>query len=536
MAARRPRHHQAFGRRREARRAACRTTAASISCPPSPGLGAPHWDQYARGSISGLTRGIDRGHIARAALEGIAFQVADVLSAMEADSGIKLKELRVDGGACANNLLMQFQADLLGVPVVRPAIQETTALGAAYLAGLAVGFWRNQAEIAKQWKVDHTFEPAMKSDKRDKLRAIVEQGARARQDVGRSRVEVAGNSHPTTNPGNQQNEIDSTSLTRIMTLAALFARSLACYWSRAGLGAAPAPTTRRSPRRSAKRSRRSGTSNTCSATGAASAPSWRRKASPSTSMTSAISSTDVTGSQTHHATYFGRFRASTDIDFNKLSGFDGEFFFSRHLAVRAEPLRRLSPHQHADQQHRRRGKRAHRPVLVPAGLLRQHVQGQARPGRARSTNSARPISSTSSSTTNWAMRRTRSSTRSSRSARRASRASSSGAISPTITPGLYAKAGVFTAYNNPYHPDSNGVDYVRRLRSRHGRLPFELGYKEQNTVYDGVYKLGVNWQPGRAPTPIPPPASSTTATTTSTPRWRRRSITRRWPTTAIPRT
>jgi len=139
--------------------------------PAFAGLGAPHWDQYARGSISGLTRGSTAGHIARAALEGIAFQVADVLSAMEADSGIKLKELRVDGGACANNLLMQFQADLLGVPVVRPAIQETTALGAAYLAGLAVGYWRNQGEIAKQWKVDHTFEPAMKPDKREKLRS-----------------------------------------------------------------------------------------------------------------------------------------------------------------------------------------------------------------------------------------------------------------------------------------------------------------------------------------------------------------------------
>jgi glycerol kinase len=139
--------------------------------PAFAGLGAPHWDQYARGSISGLTRGSTAGHIARAALEGIAFQVADVLSAMEADSKIKLKELRVDGGASANNMLMQFQADLLGVPVVRPAVQETTALGAAYLAGLAVGFWRNTEEIASQWKIDRTFEPAMKSDKRDKLRA-----------------------------------------------------------------------------------------------------------------------------------------------------------------------------------------------------------------------------------------------------------------------------------------------------------------------------------------------------------------------------
>ena len=135
------------------------------------GLGAPHWDQYARGSISGLTRGSTAGHIARAALEGIAFQVADVVSAMEADAKIKLKELRVDGGASANNVLMQFQADLLDVPVVRPKIQETTALGAAYLAGLATGFWKDQAEIAKQWQVDHTFDPAMKPAVRERLRA-----------------------------------------------------------------------------------------------------------------------------------------------------------------------------------------------------------------------------------------------------------------------------------------------------------------------------------------------------------------------------
>jgi glycerol kinase len=139
--------------------------------PAFAGLGAPHWDQYARGSISGLTRGSTAGHIARAALEGIAFQVADVLSAMEADSQIKLKELRVDGGASANNVLMQFQADLLDVPVVRPKVQETTALGAAYLAGLATGFWKDQAEIAKQWQIDRTFEPAMKSAQRDHLRA-----------------------------------------------------------------------------------------------------------------------------------------------------------------------------------------------------------------------------------------------------------------------------------------------------------------------------------------------------------------------------
>ncbi|MFT5031591.1 MAG: glycerol kinase, partial [Candidatus Binatia bacterium] len=130
--------------------------------PAFTGLGAPHWDQYARGSISGLTRGSTAAHIARAALEGIAYQVNDVLDSMHADAGINLKELRVDGGACANNLLMQFQADLLNVPVVRSKVQETTALGAAYLAGLAVGFWKSRAVIAKQWRADQTFKPKMK--------------------------------------------------------------------------------------------------------------------------------------------------------------------------------------------------------------------------------------------------------------------------------------------------------------------------------------------------------------------------------------
>jgi glycerol kinase len=138
--------------------------------PAFAGLGAPHWDPYARGSISGLTRGTTAAHLARAALEGIAFQVADVLHAMEADAGIRLKELRVDGGACANNLLMQFQADLLGVPVIRPAVQETTALGAAHLAGLAVGYWQGLAEIAAQWKIDRAFEPSMPATTRDTLR------------------------------------------------------------------------------------------------------------------------------------------------------------------------------------------------------------------------------------------------------------------------------------------------------------------------------------------------------------------------------
>src|SRR5262249_45924740 len=112
--------------------------------PAFAGLGAPHWDQYARGTIVGLTRGSTKAHLARAALEAITFQVADVLEAMEKDSGVKLKELRVDGGAAKNDLLMQLQADVLGVPVVRPSVLETTALGAAYLAGLAVGFWKDQ--------------------------------------------------------------------------------------------------------------------------------------------------------------------------------------------------------------------------------------------------------------------------------------------------------------------------------------------------------------------------------------------------------
>src|SRR5258706_4870061 len=139
--------------------------------PAFAGLGAPHWDQYARGLIAGVTRGTTAAHIARAALEGIAFQVADVLSAMEADAKIKLKELRVDGCASANNLLMQFQSSLLGVPVVRPKVTETTALGAAYLAGLAVGYWKDQKQIAAQWQVDRRFTPAMKPPERKRLEA-----------------------------------------------------------------------------------------------------------------------------------------------------------------------------------------------------------------------------------------------------------------------------------------------------------------------------------------------------------------------------
>ncbi|HEX4883833.1 MAG TPA: glycerol kinase GlpK [Casimicrobiaceae bacterium] len=139
--------------------------------PAFAGLGAPHWDAYARGTVVGLTRGASGGHLARAALESIAYQSTDVLAAMEKDAGITLAELRVDGGATANNLLMQFQADLLGVPVVRPKVHETTALGAAYLAGLAVGFWSSPDDVKSNWQIDRTFEPAMSRDQAGALRA-----------------------------------------------------------------------------------------------------------------------------------------------------------------------------------------------------------------------------------------------------------------------------------------------------------------------------------------------------------------------------
>src|SRR5580704_14466946 len=132
------------------------------------GLGAPHWDAYARGAIVGLTRGSTAAHIARAALESIAFQVTDVLTAMEADSGVKLAELRVDGGAAGNNLLMQFQADVLGIPVVRTANPEATAFGSVYLAGLGAGTW-NDADLSGLWKLDREFEPKMSRDEADTL-------------------------------------------------------------------------------------------------------------------------------------------------------------------------------------------------------------------------------------------------------------------------------------------------------------------------------------------------------------------------------
>jgi glycerol kinase len=139
--------------------------------PAFAGLGAPHWDPYARGVLVGITRGTTAAHVARAALEGIAYQVADLLQAMEDDSGLRLKEIRVDGGAAANNFLMQFQADILGVPTLRPRIAETTALGAAYLAGLAVGYWNDRSALAAQWQLERRFEPALSAARRQELLA-----------------------------------------------------------------------------------------------------------------------------------------------------------------------------------------------------------------------------------------------------------------------------------------------------------------------------------------------------------------------------
>src|SRR5438552_6707348 len=135
------------------------------------GLGAPHWDPTARGAIFGLTRGANRAHLTRATLEAIAFQTCDVIDAIEADSGVTLSELRVDGGAAANDLLLQIQADLLGRDVVRPAVLETTALGAAYLAGLASGFWRDASDVSKNWRIDRRFSPQMAADRRVEMYA-----------------------------------------------------------------------------------------------------------------------------------------------------------------------------------------------------------------------------------------------------------------------------------------------------------------------------------------------------------------------------
>jgi len=146
------------------------------------GLGAPYWDPYARGTIVGLTRGTDRRHLSRAALEAICYQSRDLLEAMTADSGIRLQALRADGGAAANDLLMQLQADLLGVPVERPAVTETTALGAAYLAGLAVGYWSSLDEIAAQWRREAGFVPVMSMERRDALYAAWQRAVERSRD------------------------------------------------------------------------------------------------------------------------------------------------------------------------------------------------------------------------------------------------------------------------------------------------------------------------------------------------------------------
>jgi glycerol kinase len=133
------------------------------------GLGAPHWDPYARGTITGMTRGTTAGHIARAAVEAIAYQSAELLAAMQKDAACPVEEVRADGGAARNDMLMQFQADLLGVPVIRPQVTETTALGSAYLAGLGLGFWQSREEIAAQWRVDRRFEPMLGDERREEL-------------------------------------------------------------------------------------------------------------------------------------------------------------------------------------------------------------------------------------------------------------------------------------------------------------------------------------------------------------------------------
>ncbi len=139
--------------------------------PAFTGLGAPYWDPQARGAILGLTRGVTAAHVARATLDAMAYQTHDVLDAMQADAGVALQRLRVDGGASVNDLLMQFQADILGVETQRPRVRETTALGAAYLAGLATGVWRDQVELASQWALDRAFTPQMDAGQRARLYA-----------------------------------------------------------------------------------------------------------------------------------------------------------------------------------------------------------------------------------------------------------------------------------------------------------------------------------------------------------------------------
>jgi glycerol kinase len=164
-----------------------------VLVPAFAGLGAPHWDQYARGALLGMTRGTSRAHVARAALEGIALQAMDVLEAMQTDSGLPLAQLRVDGGASANNLLMQIQADVLGIDVVRPKNAEATVLGAAYLAGLAVGYWPDKETIARQWQMDRVFKPQIDGEARRKVRATWHKALdRARDWAGDEEGETQG--------------------------------------------------------------------------------------------------------------------------------------------------------------------------------------------------------------------------------------------------------------------------------------------------------------------------------------------------------
>jgi glycerol kinase len=150
--------------------------------PAFAGLGAPHWDPYARGAIIGITRGTTAAHIARAALDSIAYQVADLVEAMRSDAGSALAEMRVDGGASRNDALLQFQADILQLPVLRPKVTETTALGAAYLAGLATGAWKSHDEIAKHWQIDRRFEPRISADQAAALRARWDDAVRRSRD------------------------------------------------------------------------------------------------------------------------------------------------------------------------------------------------------------------------------------------------------------------------------------------------------------------------------------------------------------------
>ncbi|MGN5479442.1 FGGY family carbohydrate kinase [Cupriavidus basilensis] len=174
----------------------CDDTGGVVLVPAFAGLGAPHWDAFARGTLVGMTRGTGRPQIARAALESIALQSVDVLDAMQKDAGISLAELRVDGGASRSDLLMQMQADLLGTTVVRPRVTETTALGAAYLAGLATGYWNDLAQISRQWQVQQRFEPKLSADERARRLSRWHRAVERARDWAREDEEAAGSKTP----------------------------------------------------------------------------------------------------------------------------------------------------------------------------------------------------------------------------------------------------------------------------------------------------------------------------------------------------